>query len=115
MYTGLIARGVLLGYRAHPFTFHNKQNGQVEHRVAHLIGLEKTYRGKFNEQRVITQACRIPDELFKNAHFMQAITDSIGSMVEVALSGYQDNDKNYYIAMDSGVVVCGSPVQTAAA
>lgn len=115
MYTGLIARGVLLGYRAHPFTFNNKNTGQLEHRVAHLIGLEKSYRGKFNEQRVITQVCRIPDELYKNAAFMQAISDSLGSMVEVGLSGYQDADKNYYIAMDSGVVVCGSAPQSAAA
>jgi hypothetical protein len=114
MYTGLIARGVLLGYRAQPFTFQNKSNGQVEHRVAHLIGLERSYRGKFNEQRVITQVCRIPDELFKNAQFMQAISDSVGSMVEVGLSGYQDADKNHYIAMDSGVVVCGQR-ETAAA
>jgi hypothetical protein len=114
MYTGLIARGVLLGYRAHAFNFHNKTTGQIEHRVAHLVGLEKTYRGKFNEQRVITQTCRIPDELFKNSSFMQGISDAIGSMVEVGLSGYQDADKNHYIAMDSGVVVCGQRESVAA-
>ncbi len=109
METGIFCRGILLGVMDKPYSYVDKKSGEVKSGVAHLLGLERNYRGSFGEERAITEALRIPEELYKNAAFIGSITPAIGAMVEVPLSGYQDYpDRRHFITKEAKITVCGN-------
>lgn len=109
MNTGIFCRGVLLGVMDKPYTYVEKSTGEKKSGTAHLMGIERQYRGQFGEERSITEALRIPDDLFKNPSFITAIGGAIGAMVEIPLSGYQDYpDRRHFITKDASIHICGA-------
>jgi hypothetical protein len=114
MQTGIFCRGVLLGVMDRPFSYFDKKTNETKHGIAHLMGVERQFTGQFGELRTITESLRIPDELFKNPSFIRSIHESIGAMIEVTLSGYQDYpDRRHFIAKDAQIYVCGTHIKAA--
>ncbi|WP_429200421.1 hypothetical protein [Aeromonas veronii] len=109
MNTGIFCRGVLLGVMDKPYTYTDKKTQEIKNGIAHLMGVERQYKGQFGEERTITEALRIPDELYKNPAFVTSIGGAIGAMIEVPLSGYQDYpERRHFITKDAQITICGS-------
>ena len=109
MNTGIFCRGVLLGVMDKPYTYTDKKSGEIKTGVAHLMGVEREYKGAFGESRTITEALRIPDELHKNSAFNMAVSQAIGAMIEVPLSGYQDYpERRHFITKDAQITIFGN-------
>lgn len=116
METGIFCRGILLGVMDKPYSYVDKKSGEVKSGVAHLLGVERNYKGNFGEERAITEALRIPEELYKSAAFIGSISPAIGAMIEVPLSGYQDYpDRRHFITKDAKITICGNEKLTRAA
>lgn len=104
MMTGIICRGVLLGYAKFDEQYRDKQ-GAIQTKTIHALGFEKLIKGRFGEERHVTQQVLVPDVLVKNSTFMNSVGPAMNSMVEIQLSGYSDFNNRPYASNEASLVI----------
>lgn len=105
--TGIFCRGILLGYAKFNEQYRDK-SGQVVQKEIHALGIEKTIKGRFGETRQVTQQILLSNELMKDSMFLGTVSNNIGVMVEIPLSGYTDFHDRPYVSNDAVLTVCGA-------
>lgn len=108
LHTGIFCRGVLLGYAKFEEQYRDKQ-GQIQVKAVHALGVSKTVKGRFGEVRESTQQILLSDQLLKNPAFMSSVRSSVGSMIEILLSGYSDFNNRPYVSNDAIIHVLPAP------
>ena len=105
--TGIFCRGILLGYAKFTEQYRDK-SGQVVQKEIHALGVEKKIKGRFGENRDVTQQVLLSNELMKDSMFLGTVSANIGQMVEIPLSGYTDFHDRPYVSNDAVLTVCGA-------